>query len=89
MMGDHQRFARLSDTDLADIAQAMRLQTHGNAASIANVLDRVVQRRCEVQEARRQRNPARFGLRMLRRLTCWASVRASVRIDAVLERPQP
>jgi hypothetical protein len=86
MMGDHQHFARLSDEDLTDIARAMRFQPHGNASLIANALDRIVQRRCEVQEARRQRNPARVGLRVLRRLTCWASVRASVRIDAALGR---
>lgn len=88
MMIDHHDFARLRDTDLAEIAKAMRLQPHGNAASIANVLDGIVQRRCEIQEARRLRNPARAGLRVLRRLTCWASVRASVRIDAALGRSQ-
>ncbi len=90
MVGDHHRFARLSDTDLCDIARTMRLQVQGNAASImiANALETIVQRRCEAQEARRRRNPARVGLRMLQRFTCWASVRASLRIDAALGRSQ-
>lgn len=90
MVGDHHRFARLSDTDLSDIAQAMRLQAQDNAASIgiANALETIVQRRCEVQEARRRRNPARVGLLALQRFTCWASVRASMRIDAALGRFQ-
>lgn len=91
MVGNHHRFARLSDTDLSDIARSMRLQAQGNAASvvIANALDTIVQRRCEAQEARRRRNPARIGLLALQRFTCWASVRASTRIDAALGRSQP
>ena len=90
MMGDHHRHARLSDDDLSGIAQTMRLQTHGSAASmvIADALDTIVRRRCEAQEARRQRSPARAGLRALRKLTCWASIHASLRIGAALGRSQ-
>ncbi|RZL43670.1 MAG: hypothetical protein EOP72_01085 [Variovorax sp.] len=90
MRSDHHRHARLSDDDLSGIAQAMRLQTPGSASSmvIADALDTIVRRRCEAQEARRQRSPARIGLRALRRLTCWASVHASMRIGAALGRSQ-
>ncbi len=90
MVGDQHRFARLSDADLSDIARTMRLQGQVNAASIviANALETIVQRRCEIQEARRRRNPARMGLLALQRFTCWASVRASLRIHAALGRSQ-
>jgi hypothetical protein len=88
MVGDHHRFARLSNTDLSDIARALRLQAQDSVAStvVADALETIVRRRCEVQEIRRQRNPARIGLRALQRFTCWASVRASMRIDAALGR---
>ena len=88
MVGDHQRFARLSDTDLSDIARAMRQQAQGSAASVvvANALETIVKRRGELLETRRRRNPARAGLRAMRRLTCWASVFASMHIDAALGR---
>ncbi|HUD32951.1 MAG TPA: hypothetical protein VMR43_08020 [Variovorax sp.] len=91
MMGDHHRFARLSDTDLSDIARAMRSQAQGSTSStmIANALETIVQRRCEVLEDRQRRNPARAGLRALQRLTCWVSTGASMRINAASGRSRP
>lgn len=90
MVGDHQRFARLSDADLTDIARTMRMQAQSNTSSvlIANALETIVQRRCEVQEDRQRRSPVRIGFRTLQRLTCWISAGTSVRIDAALGRSQ-
>jgi hypothetical protein len=90
MAMDVKHRARLSASDLTEIANSMRSQSwcdDGAADAIADAIESVVQRRCEIQESRRQARLTYSGLAALGRLGSWASSRTVLlQVNAVIER---
>jgi hypothetical protein len=92
MTADNRHFARLNDADLSGIARSLRSQASGSertANAIADALDSVVKKRCDMREARHRSNPARMGMVALRKVTGWASVRTSANAQSKMERSAP